>query len=107
MNGSVLLYILICLLFVWFVAFLTYYLNKIKIKKELKKIRSDWGKEKTVYRNYDLIENFSQLTTTVPFHQLNQQTINDLDIHELFAFIDRTNSKPGQQYLYNKLIKSH
>mgnify|MGYP003439009426 FL=1 len=105
MNGSVLLYILICLLFVWFVAFLTYYLNKIKIKKELKKIRSDWGKEKTVYRNYDLIENFSQLTTTVPFHQLNQQTINDLDIHELFAFIGRTNSKPGQQYLYNKLIK--
>ena len=66
---------------------------------------SDWGKELSVYRNYDLIENFSQLTTTVPFHQLNQQTINDLDIHELFAFIDRTNSKPGQQYLYNKLIK--
>ena len=105
MNGSVLLYILICLLFVWFVAFLTYYLKKIKLKKELRKLRSDWGKEKTGYRNYDLIESFSQLTTTVPFHYLNQQTINDLDINELFAFIDRTNSKPGQQYLYNKLIK--
>jgi DNA mismatch repair ATPase MutS len=105
MKGSVLLYMLIFLLFVWFIAFLTYYLKTIKLKKELKKIRDDWGKQKAGYRNYDLIESFSQRTTTIPFHQLNEQTINDLDIHELFAFIDRTNSKPGQQYLYNKLIK--
>ena len=105
MNGSVLLYILLCLIFVWFVAFLTYYLKKIKLKKELKKIRAHWGNQNTGYRNYDLIESFSLLTKEIPFHHLNQQTIHDLDIYELFAFIDRTNSKPGQQYLYNKLIK--
>jgi DNA mismatch repair ATPase MutS len=105
MNGSLLLYILICLLFAWFVAFLSYFLKKKKFTKELEKIQADWGRQKTDYRNYDLIESFSLLTETIPFHQLNQQTILDLDIHELFAFIDRTNSKPGQQYLYNKLIK--
>ena len=90
MNGSVLLYILICLLFVWFVAFLTYYLKRIKHKKELKQIKDDWGKQKTGYRNYNLVESFSELTTIIPFHKLNLQTITDLDIHELFAFIDRT-----------------
>lgn len=105
MAGSVLLYILICLLFVWFVAFLTYYLKKKRDKTFSQKIRADWGKQNTGYRNYDLIESFSQLTTTIPFHRLSEQTINDLDIHALFAFIDRTNSKTGQQYLYNKLIK--
>ncbi len=105
MNGSVLLYLLIALLFIWFIAFLTYYLKKIKLKKLLQKFRSGWGKQKTEYRNYDLIETFSQLTTKIPFHQLTGQTIKDIDIHDIFTYIDRTNSKPGQQYLYNKLIK--
>ena len=105
MNGSVLLYILICLLFVWFIAFLSYYLQKKKLKKTLEKIRADWGTQNTEYRNYDLIESFSLFTTTIPFHQLTAQTITDIDVHDLFAYIDRTNSKPGQQYLFNKLIK--
>ena len=105
MNGSLLLYILICLLLVWFIAFLSYYLKKRKLKKALNKIRADWGTQKTEYRNYDLIESFSQFTTTIPFHQLTAQTIADVDVHDLFAFIDRTSSKPGQQYLFNKLIK--
>jgi DNA mismatch repair ATPase MutS len=105
MKSSILLYILICLLFVWVIAFLSYYLKKKNLKKALQKIRADWGKQKGEYRHHDLIESFSLLTTTVPFHQLTEQTINDIDIQELFACIDRTNSKPGQQYLYNKLIK--
>jgi DNA mismatch repair ATPase MutS len=105
MNSSVMVYLLICLLFVWFVAFVTYYLKKVKLKKKIQKIRSNWGKQKDEYRNHDLITSFSQLTTETAFHQLNEQTIHDIDIDDLFAFIDRTSSKPGQQYLYNKLIK--
>ena len=34
---------------------------------------------------------------------MSDKTCNDLDFQELFAFIDRTNSKVGQQYLYNQL----
>ncbi|MCX6305411.1 MAG: DNA mismatch repair protein MutS [Bacteroidetes bacterium] len=37
------------------------------------------------------------------FQVLSDKTCNDLDFNELFAFIDRTTSKIGQQYLYNKL----
>lgn len=104
MTGSLLLYILIFLLFAWFIAFLTYFLRRKKLSKELKRVQADWGKQKTAYRNYDLVERFSEVSENIPFHRLNRQTILDLDIHELFAFIDRTNSKPGEQYLYNKLI---
>ncbi len=78
---------------------------KKRQKKLLQKIRDDWGKPNNAGRNYNLIENFSALTTTIPFHQLTAQTITDIDLHAVFAFIDRTNSKPGQQYLFNKLIK--
>ena len=34
---------------------------------------------------------------------LSDKTCNDLDFDELFMFLDRTHSKIGQQFLYNKL----
>lgn len=34
---------------------------------------------------------------------LSEKTCHDLDIDDLFTFLDRTCSKVGQQYLYNKL----
>ena len=37
------------------------------------------------------------------FQVLSDRTCNDLDFEELFGFLDRTNSKVGQQYLYNVL----
>jgi len=37
------------------------------------------------------------------FQILSDKTCNDLDFNELFCFIDRTNSKIGQQFLYNKM----
>jgi DNA mismatch repair ATPase MutS len=37
------------------------------------------------------------------FQILSEKTCNDLDFQELFMFLDRTNSKVGQQYLYNRL----
>ena len=37
------------------------------------------------------------------FQVLSDKACNDLDFQELFMFIDRTNSKIGQQFLYNKL----
>jgi len=34
---------------------------------------------------------------------LSDAIATDIDLENLFAYIDRTNSKPGQQYLYQKL----
>lgn len=36
-------------------------------------------------------------------HILSDKVCNDLDFEELFMFLDRTNSKVGQQYLYYQL----
>jgi DNA mismatch repair ATPase MutS len=104
MTGSFFIYILSALFLIWFFAFIAYLIMKKREKKLLQQIRERWGKPNNAARNFDLIENFSLLTTTIPFHKLAPQTIKDIDIHELFAFIDRTNCKPGQQYLFNKLI---
>ena len=35
---------------------------------------------------------------------IKDQMINDIDFYALFAFLDRTQSKIGQQYLFNKLL---
>ena len=36
------------------------------------------------------------------FQVLSEKTCIDLDFQELFMFVDRTNSRIGQQFLYNK-----
>ena len=104
MTGSLFSYILASLFIIWLTAFISYYIKKRRQKKKFFQIRNNWGKPNNEYRNYDLIENFSLLTTSIPFHRLSAQSITDMDIHDLFAFLDRTNSKPGQQYLFNKII---
>ncbi len=38
-----------------------------------------------------------------PFQVISERTCNDLDFNELFMFLDRTSSKIGQQYLYDRL----
>ncbi len=105
MNSSSTLYITICLFLIWIISFLAYAARKRRQKKTLQKIRAAWGQQKVEHRNFDLIAGFSKLTPAIPFHTLTEQTITDIDVHELFACIDRTSSKPGQQYLYNKLLK--
>lgn len=37
------------------------------------------------------------------FHILSDKTCQDLDFEDLFIFLDKTSSRIGQQYLYNKL----
>jgi DNA mismatch repair ATPase MutS len=99
-------YILLAFLIILFVTFLIYIFDKRKQKKILKQIKNNWGNTNTENKDFNLIETFSQLTTTSTFHKLNTQTINDIDLQDVFTFIDKTNSKVGQQYLYNKLIST-
>ena len=105
MSNLLVIYILSAFFLVWLFTFIGWIISKRNQRKLLQKIRENWGKANREHRNYGLIENFSLLTTDNYFHKLNAQTINDIDLHDVFEFIDHTNSKPGQQYLYNKIIK--
>ena len=74
-------------------------------KKRIKeKLLSEFGNLKTDSFDFEDIESyFRKKDHSAAFQTLSDKTCNDLDFHELFMFIDRTNSKVGQQYLYNKL----
>jgi len=74
-------------------------------KKRIKeKLLSEFGNLKTDSFDFENIESyFRKKDNSTAFQILSDKTCNDLDFHELFMFIDRTNSKVGQQYLYNKL----
>ncbi|MEI9955735.1 MAG: hypothetical protein WDM90_05355 [Ferruginibacter sp.] len=105
MNNTISLYILSALFLIWLFAFIAYLVTKKTQKKLIKNIRQNWAQPNINSANFDLIEHFSTLTTSCFFHQLTPQTIADIDLHNVFSFIDRTTSKPGQQFLFNKLIK--
>ncbi len=54
--------------------------------------------------NFGLIETyFRNRKNEDSFQVLSDKTCQDLDFDELFMFLDRTQSKVGQQYFYNKL----
>jgi len=74
-------------------------------KKRIKeKLLSEFGNLKTDSFDFEYIESyFRKKDHSAAFHTLSDKTCNDLDFQELFMFIDRTYSKVGQQYLYNKL----
>jgi len=76
--------------------------NRRKRIKE--KLIREFGNLKVDSFDFEQIENyFRKKDHTTAFQTLSDKTCNDLDFQELFMFIDRTNSKVGQQYLYNKL----
>ena len=101
MLYSVLLSIIIVSL-IFFV--LPSFTNGRKRKKQLQQLRKDWGTSIEAYRDFNWIRKFSQLRKETGFHTLSQQTLDDLDFDELFCSLDRTTSKPGQQYLYHQLL---
>lgn len=75
--------------------------RKQRIKE---KLLNDFGNLKDDSFDFEQIENyFRKKDHSTAFQTLSDKTCNDLDFQELFMFIDRTCSKVGQQYLYNKL----
>ena len=55
----------------------------------------DFNKIKRFFKN--------TLGEETPFQKINSQTAEDLDLDELFCYLDRTHSRIGQQYLYARL----
>lgn len=75
-----------------------------KKKKRTEKLLKSFGKLKEGSFNFDSIEKyFKKKDNTDSFHVLSNKTCNDIDFQELFMFVDRTVSRVGEQYLYNKL----
>lgn len=73
-------------------------------KKNREKLLKEFGNIKEDSFDFEQLESyFRKKDNSNTFQVLSDKTCNDLDFQELFMFVDRTNSKVGQQYLYNKL----
>jgi DNA mismatch repair ATPase MutS len=79
--------------------------SRSKKNKRLEELRRLWGSPKIDYYNFDKIERYAALNNEEPFHTLTSQTKSDIDFYDLFSFADRTTSRVGQQYLFDKLSK--
>lgn len=73
-------------------------------KKKIQELIESFGKIKNDSFDFNLIEKyFKAKDNSDSFQTLSDRTCNDLDFQELFMFLDRTISKVGQQYLYQRL----
>ncbi len=71
----------------------------------MKMLRNEWGTPKTESFNFDRISRYANSTTSDQFHKISDQTINDIDFYKLFAFVDRTISRVGQQILFKRVLR--
>lgn len=73
-------------------------------KKTLQKLESLFGHLKTEEFNFQLITRYTaHKDHSSAFQEISNQTGNDLDFDLFFCFVDRTSSKIGQQFLYDRL----
>ena len=73
--------------------------------KKKNSLPDKWNKIKDEPFEFDLIDSyFKNKDQASAFQIINNKTINDIDLYDLFTFIDRTSSKIGQQYLLDKLF---
>ncbi|SFS30245.1 MutS-related protein [Lutibacter maritimus] len=82
------------------------YYRKKRFKDLKVTLQKNWGKQKeNEYFNFYVIKQYfeNNFRKNQFYHQISERTSVDLDIDELFKFIDRTSSKIGQQYLYFKI----
>ncbi len=79
-------------------------MTNFRTKKVREKLLHSFGKLKNESFDMEQIESyFRKKDHSGAFQVLSDKTCNDLDFQELYLFIDRTNSKIGQQFLYNRL----
>ncbi len=98
-------YILVILFVLIAVYQYTNWYKKRRSHKLREELESNWGKQKIEdYFPFHLIEKyFDSRDKEGSYCIISDKVKSDLDINEVFKFIDRTKSKVGQQYLYNKL----
>lgn len=76
--------------------------KKNKNKPDKKRQKENSAKE---FFNFGLIEYyFRNKDHSSAFQVIEDKTLNDIDFYELFMQMDKTSSKIGQQYLFDKLL---
>ena len=70
----------------------------------MEEIRQTWARKKGKYRNFDRISEYAVYYKTIRLSHLSSQTLKDIDIQNLFSFLDRTTTGIGQQFLYKKIL---
>ncbi|WP_130734661.1 DNA mismatch repair protein MutS [Flavobacterium sp. J27] len=84
-----------------------YLFSQVKFNRKreaTKRLKESFGKIKEDSFDFENIKSyFRKKENTKAYQILSDKTCNDLDFDELFMLLDRTNSKVGQQYLYNHL----
>ena len=89
--------------FIIFVFLVPLFTARKRKQKLIDQLCWQWGKpNRDTYRNEFLIEQFSNLQQTP--ERLTDQTIADIDMKDVFAFLDRTQTCVGQQYFYYRLL---
>ena len=79
-------------------------MTNFRTKKAREKLLNSFGKLKSESFDMEQIESyFRKKDHSGAFQVLSDKTCKDLDFQELYLFVDRTNSKMGQQFLYNRL----
>lgn len=78
--------------------------SKNRKKERIDKIRNSWGAPKTDDFNFYRIGRYAAVSKVTMRHTLSQQTLDDIDFQQIFAFIDRTTSAVGQQFLFRKVL---
>lgn len=94
----------------FFVLIVIFLMNNYFKKKRIAKLKlyflENWGKPKNKeYYNFFVIGKYFENNAhkNRAYHIISEKSKIDLDLDDVFKFIDRTSSKIGQQYLYFKL----
>lgn len=74
-----------------------------KEKKKKKEIRENFGKPKSEDFDFDAIRRFADRNKKDSFQELPDKVCDDMNFMDLFAYVDRTSSKVGQQCLYDRM----
>ncbi len=82
------------------------YRNRNKLQTLKRQLELNWGKPKIQkYYCFNRIGKYfiNNKHREKAYHIISDNEVADLDLDDLFLFVDRTNSRIGQQYLYYKL----
>ena len=96
-------YWLVLILLILLIIVIALYLKrKQAAKNKLLEIRAKWGQPKLQEIDFDKVKGYFEATR--PDNSVSDDISKDIDLEDVFAFIDRTNSPVGQQYLYKTLF---
>jgi DNA mismatch repair ATPase MutS len=97
-------YILLIFSIFFLIVLIFFFLQKRKKVQNKKKLENNWGKAIDKNRKFYAIEKYVAFNNDLNCYKLTEQTLTDIDIENLFGYLDRTHTTIGQQYLFSKIV---